>query len=63
MTGIFYDPRSRRLCGVHDRAEPGWRLVTHDLAASPHQCRRIMSEWLSPDDLRRVDWTTIPPRR
>jgi hypothetical protein len=57
MTGIFYDPASRRLHAVLSAPESRWTLVTHNINASPHLCRRIMSEWLSPDDICRVDWT------
>lgn len=56
MTGIFYDPRTRKLHAVITRPEPGWMLVTHNLEAGLHHCRRIMREWLAPDDLFRVDW-------
>jgi hypothetical protein len=57
MAGIFYDPASRRLHAVHSAPDSRWTLVTHNINASAHLCRRIMSEWLSPDDMGRVDWT------
>ncbi|MDZ7729471.1 MAG: hypothetical protein U5Q44_15455 [Dehalococcoidia bacterium] len=56
MTGIFYDPYYRRLRAVHGEPVPGWRLVTHNLGATSHQCRRIMREWLDHDELLYVDW-------
>ena len=57
MRGIFYDPRARRLHAVLTDPEPGWTLVTHNLDASVHHCRRIMREWLGADEMFRVDWT------
>ncbi|MGB4862550.1 MAG: hypothetical protein WBO97_08830 [Tepidiformaceae bacterium] len=57
MSGIFYDPRARRLHAVSCDPEPGWTLVTHNLEARPHQCRRIMQEWLAQDELFRIEWT------
>jgi hypothetical protein len=57
MSGIFYDPRSRRLHAVQSSPEPGWTLVTHNLEAGMHHCRRIMREWLPQDEMFRVDWT------
>ncbi|GIW18462.1 hypothetical protein [Tepidiforma sp.] len=56
MAGIFYDPRTRRLHAVTGHPDPAWTLVTHNVHASVHHCRRIMSEWLSPDELWKVDW-------
>ncbi|WP_322796842.1 hypothetical protein [Tepidiforma sp.] len=56
MSGIFYDPRTRRLHAVTAHPDPSWTLVTHNLRASVHQCRRIMSEWLSSEELWLVDW-------
>ncbi|MBK6320136.1 MAG: hypothetical protein IPI85_08085 [Dehalococcoidia bacterium] len=57
MTGIFYDPKSRRLHAVVTCPESGWLLVTHNLDAGLYHCRRIMREWLSPEDLFLVEWT------
>ena len=56
MRGIFYDPAERRLHAVLTNPEPGWALVTHNLEASVHHCRRIMREWLSSDDMFRMNW-------
>jgi hypothetical protein len=56
MTGIFYDPRTRKLHAVITRPEPGWMLVTHNLEAGLHHCRRIMQEWLTHEDLFGVEW-------
>jgi hypothetical protein len=56
MSGIFYDPTNRRLHAINGSPAEGWRLVTHNLEASPHQCRRIMSEWLSRQDLLAVEF-------
>ena len=61
MTGIFYDPGHRCLRHVDGRAQPGWTLITHDLSASANHCRRIMSEWLSREELAAVDWTPARP--
>lgn len=58
MSGIFYDPANRRLHCVSDAPPPGWRLITHDLNASTHQCRRIMKEWLPSEELFSVQWAT-----
>jgi hypothetical protein len=57
MSGIFYDPRSRTLHAVRSHPEPGWALVTHNLEAGLHHCRRIMREWLPADEMFRVEWT------
>ncbi len=59
MSGIFYDPNRRRLHVVTGPPEPGWLFVTHDIGARPHQCRRIMRDWLPPDELYRVDWSGV----
>ncbi len=57
MSGIFYDPAGRRLHAVTAGPQPGWALVTHNLDATIHQCRRIMREWVSSEELFRVDWS------
>ena len=59
MTGIFYDANRRRLCVVQGAADPAWTLVTHNLHAGPHQCRRIMREWLGLDELGQIDWSAV----
>jgi len=60
MTGISYDPFSRRIRALRDgRPEPGWALITHNLQAAPHQCRRIMREWLSSEELGAIDFGAI----
>lgn len=56
MIGIFYDPVGRRLRAVTRQPESGWMLVTHNLEAGSHLCRRIMGEWLSPEEAGQVDW-------
>lgn len=56
MSGIFYDPAERRLHAVQTDPEPGWTLVTHNLEASVHHCRRIMREWINSDEMFRIDW-------
>lgn len=58
MSGIFYDPANRSLHHVSDAPQRGWRLITHDMNASTHQCRRIMREWLSTEDLNSIQWAT-----
>lgn len=63
MSGIFYDPGARRLHAVQGSPDPCWLLVTHNLNAGPHHCRRIMREWLDPDEILRVDWSAIAPWR
>ncbi len=62
MSGIFYDPAGRRLHAVRTDPEPGWTLVTHNLEASVHHCRRIMREWLSSDEMFRIDWSICRER-
>ncbi|MEO8538625.1 MAG: hypothetical protein ABI577_02715 [bacterium] len=57
MSGIFYDPAARRLHAVHTNPEPSWTLVTHNLDANLHHCRRIMREWLPQEELFHIDWT------
>lgn len=55
MSGIFYDPRARRLERVHDGSPlPEWAFVTHNLHASAHQCRRILREFLPADVLTNI---------
>jgi hypothetical protein len=56
MAGIFYDPRARKLRLVSGAPEPGWHLVTHNRAAGLHQCRRILGEWLPPEEAIAADW-------
>lgn len=59
MKGIYYDRLRHTVHRVFGRAEPGWMLVTHDLGASVHHCRRILGEWLSPEELRAIDWSAL----
>ena len=59
MSGIFFDPSSMRVFQVRLQAQPGWLLVTHNLGARPHQCRRIMREWLGAEELFSVDFSAI----
>ena len=62
MSGIFYDPAERRLHAVQTDPEPGWTLVTHNLEASVHHCRRIMREWITSDEMFRIDWSICRER-
>ncbi len=57
--GIFYDKIERTLRVVTSTSEPEWVLVTHDPDAKPYLCRRIMGEWLSPEELAQVDWSAV----
>ena len=59
MSGIFYDPRSRRLRAVRGAPEPGWTLVTHNLNAGVYRCRRILGECLPGEEIRSIDWSGI----
>lgn len=63
VSGIFYDPVARRLHAVYSSPAAGWTLVTHNVNAGSHQCRRIMREWLSADELWQVDWLIERERR
>lgn len=63
MSGIFYDPAERRLHAVTSDPHPGWTLVTHNLDANPHHCRRIMREWLPVEEMFHVDWIINRERR
>jgi hypothetical protein len=57
MSGIFYDPATRRLRAIkHGTVDPAWTLVTHDLAASDHRCRRILAELLPSEEVLLVDF-------
>ena len=59
MSGIFYDPASNRLRVITNGQAPAqWALVTHNTAASDNHCRRILREWLSPQDVRSIDFGT-----
>lgn len=57
--GIFYDKQQRTLRVVTTTSEPEWVLVTHDRDAKPYLCRRIMGEWLTPEELATVDWSAV----
>ena len=66
MSGIFYDPASRRVHRVEGHPPASWSFVTHNLSAGVNQCRRIMREWLPTEELFVVDWSVLespPPRR
>ncbi|MGE5596270.1 MAG: hypothetical protein ACM3S1_09570 [Hyphomicrobiales bacterium] len=63
MSGIFYDPKARRMRAVNGTPQAEWAFVTHNLNAGVHQCRRIMREWLPSEELSRVDWSDIAERR
>jgi len=62
VSGIFYDPKGRRLRSVHGTPDVAWTLVTHNLNAGGHQCRRIMREWLPSDEIVRIDFTVHDER-
>jgi hypothetical protein len=59
MSGIFYDAKARQLRLVEGTPKPEWVFVTHNLKASTNHCRRIMREWLAPQELWTVDWSAI----
>jgi hypothetical protein len=63
MSGIFYDPAGKNLRRVHGAPEPGWMLVTHNVHAGVHACRRILREWLATEDLVRMDWSIVEEAR
>ncbi len=56
MSGIYYDPAERRLRLVSGAAEPAWPLVTHNLAAPAHRCRRILRGWLAAEEIDAIEW-------
>ncbi len=56
MSGIYYDPAGRRLHLVLGAAEPAWPLVTDNLAAPAHRCRRILRGWLPPEEIDAIEW-------
>jgi hypothetical protein len=64
MSGIFYDPKSQKLRRVDERPDgrpaADWQFVTHNVDAGLHQCRRIMREWLKPEELGHVEFTCPP---
>ena len=62
VSGIFYDPKGRRLHCVQGKPDAEWTLVTHNLNAGGHQCRRIMREWLPSDEIGRIDFTVRDER-
>jgi len=62
VSGIFYDREERRLRAVRGSAHPGWTLVTHNMEAGPHLCRRIMREWVPPDEVLAIDFTGLGER-
>jgi hypothetical protein len=57
MSGIFYDPRTRKLRRVDGKPPAEWQLVTHNVDAGLHQCRRIMREWLRAEEISGIDFT------
>ena len=59
MQGIFYDRKGRRLHKVTGGGQPDWLLVTHNLDASAHHCRRAMAEWLSREELLALEWEAL----
>jgi len=64
MSGIFYDPRARRLERVSDGSpRPEWSFVTHNLHASAHQCRRILGEFLPAEALTDLEFGGEQRRR
>jgi hypothetical protein len=62
VAGIYYDRRAHRLRAVPGAADPEWTFITHNVAAGRHQCRRIMGEWLSPEELASIDWSALERR-
>ncbi len=63
MSGIFYDPKERRLRRVDGKPDSNWQLVTHNQQAGVHQCRRIMREWLPAEEFCSIDWNLEPGLR
>lgn len=60
MTGIFYDSEHKRLVRADTHViEPHWTFVTHQDGATTYQCRRMMREWLSDEELFGIDWTCV----
>lgn len=57
MSGIFYDPATRRLRAVRGTPHPDWAFVTHNLNANPHRVRRILREWLPSEEIAGIDWS------
>jgi hypothetical protein len=57
MSGIFYDPRTRQLRRVQGKPGADWQLVTHNVDAPLHHCRRIMREWLRAEEISHVDFS------
>lgn len=62
MSGIFYDPSACCLRAVQTAAPHDWTLVTHNLDASINLCRRILREWLTQEEISRLDWSTLDRR-
>jgi hypothetical protein len=62
MSGVFYNPATRQLLRVVGMPEREWLLVTHHLNPAANQCRRILREWLSTEELFLVDWSCVDAR-
>ena len=62
MKGIFYDRAALRLYVVEGAPHPDWTLISHNLEATPNQCRRVLRELLTVEDLARVDWSGVHGR-
>lgn len=59
MKGVFYDPGGRRLIRVTGIPDRQWMFVTHDPNPGTNQCRRILRELLSIEELFLIDWSDI----
>ncbi|MFN0147538.1 MAG: hypothetical protein ACKVT1_13575 [Dehalococcoidia bacterium] len=63
MRGIFYDRTALCLHLVEGVPHPDWTLISHNLDATPNQCRRVLRELLTIEDLARVNWSGVNQRR
>jgi len=59
MKGIFYDRATRRLYSVNGMPDPDWTLISHNLEATFNQCRRVLRELLTMEELANVDWSAL----
>ncbi len=59
MIGIVYDRNTKQLRRIDGPLEPSCALVTHNLGARRHRCRRILQEWLPANEVREIDFSPL----
>jgi hypothetical protein len=59
VKGIYLERAAYRLHVVEGTPPAEWTLISHNLEATPNQCRRVLREVLTLQELAAVDWSAV----